>query len=179
MGGLQRGVSLFELVVVVILVVILILVAIARLMPVLERVERVAMELDVAAMRRALGYELSRLVIEHRFDEVARLDGSNPMRLLATVPNTYAGELSAAELGEIAPGSWYFEVSTGELVYRPRHIESFRSELGGPTRIRFRISVEFEDRDGDGSYRYGVDELRNVGLASRDAYEWGTKGGDR
>ncbi len=112
----QRGFTLFEMVVAICSIVILYMMAVNRLDALPAAAERAAFQGTVAQMKTGVQlYMLSKLT-SGGMDELLAMEGGNPMEFMLEHPRNYRGPVA-----EIAPGlrrgSWYYEVSSGELVY--------------------------------------------------------------
>jgi type II secretory pathway pseudopilin PulG len=173
-GGVDRkarsegGFSLLELVIVILLITLLTLVALERLLPLRARVEQTEFQVNLGSMRRALGYELARRVLDAQAESIAKLAGSNPVDLLATPPRNYRGEQTAAE-----PGQWYFDRAAGELVYRLEHTQHWMPTQTGPAQIRLRVVVRYLD---DGDSEPAEDRLAAVEIVSSPPWRWNEMG---
>lgn len=165
----NAGFTLLELTIVVLVILVLFLAALNELLPLRARVERSEVLVTVGSMRRALGYEMARRVLEEPAGGPEALVGSNPVLWLATPPRNYVGELTGEAAAAVAPGSWYFDPAEGVLVYRVEHEDGF---TGKDQRIRLRVALRFEDRDGDGRYQRGSDRVLGLDIEVLDAFVW-------
>ncbi len=167
-----RGFSILELVVVIVLISVLLSVAIERLLVIRVRAERVAMEQVLGSLRSGLQIRVAELIAKNRVDEVAALAGSNPMLRLAERPENYAGELFGPDPASLEPGQWYFDTRDRTLVYLVDSPEYFDSALPAPPRARFMVEPVYEDVNRNGRFDTGIDVVRGVRLARREAYTW-------
>lgn len=168
----RAGFSLLELVVVIVLISVLLSVAIERLLVIRAKAERAAMEQVIGSLRSGLQIRVAELVAKNRIEEVVALTGSNPMLRLAEAPERYLGELFGPDPGVLQPGSWYFDSRDHALVYLIESADFFESALPPPPRARFTVEPIFEDVNGNGHFDVGVDAVRGVRLAQREAYLW-------
>ena len=104
-----------------------------------ERLERAQVEADVRNLNSALQFDLAHRITAGQEAGIAELAGSNPVRWLAAPMAGYLGELPAVPT-DPAPGSWFFDRSRGELVYRPALI-SHLAGAGTPPLLRWRIQA--------------------------------------
>ena len=74
------------------------------------------------------------------------------------------GELASPDPGTIEGGKWYFDTSQGVLVYRVEAEDYFETALGGPKRARFRVKLDYEDRNQNQRFDSGQDRFLNVSL---------------
>lgn len=168
----QAGFSLLELTIVVILVVMLFLFVADRLLPLRGDAESAQVASVIGSLRSALGLEVASRIVEHGPQSVTDLQGSNPMALLQDWPENYLGERSAANNGEIPRGAWYFDETSGELHYRVRFPQYLAGEPDSPVELRWRVRLQFDDRDGDGRFDAETETLRGVRLARLDEHRW-------
>lgn len=131
-----------------------------------EQAERLSVELSVMNMRTGLLSEIAERLIKGRGEQTTDLVGANPVRFLKAPPVGYVGEFREADDSRIAPGSWYFDLASGELVYRPNSAGSFRRTDGGAKKeIRWRI----QPRSIASSSHLTVDTLC---LAATIQFDW-------
>lgn len=128
--------------------------------------ERLSVELTVIHIRTGLLSEIADRLIQGRAAQTADLVGSNPVRFLKGSPAGYVGEFRDADPGLIRPGNWYFDLGSGELVYRLIHEDGFRRADGQAQKeIRWRI----QPRGVASSSQLTVDALF---LAPTIQFEW-------
>ena len=84
------------------------------------------------------------------------------------VPGNYLGELRVADVAGVPGGTWYFDRDDRVLVYRVDNAEFFSGE---PV-LKYRIAVDYADRDQDGSYEPERDELHGIHLAPAGGGRW-------
>ena len=169
----ERGFSLLELVIVIVVVSLLMVVAVDRLLRLRFAAERVMVDSMLAGLRSALYIEFAGAAVRGRTDAMAAAAaGSNPMKLLAERPDTYAGEYAAADPASVAPGSWYFDTRERHLVYVVRFPEQFVTPLAGPARARLRVEPDFDDLDGNGRFDPGRDSARGLRLVPVEPFTW-------
>jgi general secretion pathway protein G len=138
-----RGLTLIELVVVICAVALLYGVALDRLLRYQELAEKTALEQNVAAINVALTLKFGALVVRGRGAAIAQEVGRNPVDLLARPPEGYVGELAhAASVGDLQRSSWYFDRSSGELVYVPNRTRYLTEPPDAAQRgLRFRVAL--------------------------------------
>jgi type II secretory pathway pseudopilin PulG len=105
-----------------------------------EQAEKLSVELNIMSMRTGLLSEIAERLINGKGEQAADLLGANPVRFLKGPPAGYIGEFKALDEGRLQPGSWYFDLTTGELVYLPNLAGGFRRQDGSEKKeIRWRI----------------------------------------
>jgi len=166
------GFSLLELVVVTIIVSILTVVAIQRLLVLQVDAERVVMESVVGSLRSGIGIKVAEKIVRQRIADLPAMEASNPIRLLAEVPNNYLGELSGIDPATLSPGSWYFDTQNGVLVYLVDNGRYFLGGLDNPPRVRFAVRLVYADKNSNGIYDAGMDIIEGLKLASLESYQW-------
>lgn len=155
--------SFLEMVMVLLLIAILIGVAIERLWTLPAIAEHVAMDQVLGGLRSALGINVAQDVAQDNMRAIAELAGSNPMKLLAEVPDNYIGARTGP--AGVLPGQWYYNRKDHYLVYRVRSTQAFASSIPGPERARFVVKVLYgQDR--------GQREIGGVRLEPVEPYRW-------
>jgi prepilin-type N-terminal cleavage/methylation domain-containing protein len=167
-----QGFSLLEFVVVICLIGILLAVAIVRLVPFTVEAERVAVLTLEGQMRSTVMMAAAQRIARGESASIATLNGANPMDFMLEVPGNYIGELNSAGLATDSSGHWFFDVKKRRLVYRPRQGFTFRSAEDPVKQLEFEVRVAFADRDANGTFEPGTDELYGVRLLRAAGDEW-------
>jgi hypothetical protein len=89
-----------------------------------------------------------------------------------TMPANYLGELDNPDHATLEAGSWYFDTVDRSLNYLVRNDEYFYSDLEGVPRIKLRVNIAYNDRDGDARFDPEVDEYKTVSLRSIGNFSW-------
>lgn len=82
-----------------------------------ELAEKSAMEQVAMDLRSSVNLRVAELVLENRFEELRTLALENPMDLLVRKPQNYLGILTNPDAVNVAPGSWYYDSGSKEVVY--------------------------------------------------------------
>jgi hypothetical protein len=170
--SLQRSLSRFELALVVVILGVLVLVFTRRVQRVEAEMERTSVELMARQIQNYLTVIKMTALAEGRYTEIASWAGANPFELMQFKPGDYFGETDGDTPGKVPPGNWYFDRHDGELIYKLRQAGYLRTDLTGPSRIRFRIDVQFQDNNGNGRYDRDSDRFEGVSFHALDHYEW-------
>ncbi len=96
---------------------------------------------------------------EGRLGELAALDGADPFVALADFFEhniNYRGKL-LGNAATVEPG-WYYRESSGDLLYMPLHLEQ---------PAYFRLTLFYDDVDGDGRFNFSADRFRALKLMQR------------
>lgn len=200
----SRHLSRLEVTFVVIVLAIIVSVFLGRALWLISLAEARSLQITVQNLNSALRARFYEMAVAGRLDEIPAWQGRNPLALLgdpgavlqpqtigkfpelgwinalpAVVAGSYAGEFDFFDSERVRPGQWYYDRGEALLVYRVRNTEFFRSTLAGAARIRFRLAIELDDRNGDGVYNPGMDQPRDVFLQSVDAYHWSQESNDQ
>jgi general secretion pathway protein G len=116
--------------------------------------------------------KMAEYVVLGKIDKLPLLENSNPMEQLSQTPSNYLGELASSEAAAAPGGNWYFDRGERSLVYRVNNVSYFETELAGPPRARFRVRLQFQDRNGNGVFDAGEDKLEGVVLTPLEPYRW-------
>jgi general secretion pathway protein G len=111
-------------------------------------------------------------IVKSKISELPAFEGSNPMALLAETPRNYLGELDGADPAKLEDGNWYFDQRDKTLVYLIRHKGFFSGGQANPPRARFALRLVYSDRNGNGVFDRGVDELQGLRLGPVEKYSW-------
>jgi general secretion pathway protein G len=132
---------LFELIVALLLVSVLIGVFLDRVLYYRELAEKSAMEQVAMDVRSSVNLRVAELALDNRFAELAALVGQNPMDLLARKPANYLGVLANAATQPAAPGNWYFDSTSKEVVYFIDLGRYFYTDEPGRQRVAWHITL--------------------------------------
>jgi general secretion pathway protein G len=91
------------------------------------------------------------------------------MDLLAEKPSNYLGAFSSYDLDELETGNWIYDVTSHTLIYLVRNHLYFKSELGDPSRARFKIFPVYSDRITGDIKR---EHISGLTLKKLEPYEW-------
>ncbi|MDY6983375.1 MAG: hypothetical protein SV422_09815 [Pseudomonadota bacterium] len=150
-----RGFSLFEMVVTICSIVILYMVAEQRLNDLPAAAERANFHAVLQQIKAGVNFEMIKRLAEGRSDQMRQLEGTNPMNFLIETPSNYGGELVSVTDAVRRRNAWYYETSTGQLVYvvGGSSIDDVQVVVAGvPVRlgqIRFRITNVYGNGGGD------------------------------
>jgi general secretion pathway protein G len=168
----NKGFTLLELVIVIVIISVLLVVAISRLLALMVDAERVTMETVAGTLRSAIGMKVADHIVKSKVPELSAFEGSNPMALLAETPHNYLGELDGADPAQLEDGNWYYDKRDKVLVYLVRHKGFFSGGQANPPRARFAVRLVYSDRNGNGVFSPGVDEIQGLRLGAMEPYSW-------
>jgi prepilin-type N-terminal cleavage/methylation domain-containing protein len=168
----QRGLSLVELLVVVIAVGILTGALLERVLPIIGRAQRAAFVQVRVDLQTALLLEAAERITRGEAATLPSLADVNPMLLLLNPPANYVGSFASPTDDEVPAASWYFDEHSHRLVYRVGRYARFDAQGGPPRRIEFTTEFVFEDRDGSGSFEPARDEFKGLRLTPVHAFAW-------
>ena len=168
----RRGFSLLELLAILAIAAVIVGLFGGRVRALRVTAERARMEQTLGVLRSAAAVEFASHVIRGTKEQLAGLDGSNPMDRLADTPANYVGAFDNPDPSKIDGGLWYFDRSCSALVYRVRHGEAFDTQLPDPPRARFKLQLVYADLES--SRQAGPEEVELQGLivAPVEPYRW-------
>ena len=153
----QKGVTLFELVVVILLLCGFYYALADRLVYYRAQAEQAEVKWVVAAMKATLHGQQAVLHLTGEPHRIAALAGANPMAGLGPPPPNYLGELSAPDLKKLPRGTWHFDKASHELVYLLNYAKYFAEEH--PKILKFKVEFSRKptsDKDGRPAGHAGV-----------------------
>jgi general secretion pathway protein G len=130
------------------------------------------METVAGTLRSAIGMKVAESIVKSKLSELPALAGSNPMTLLAETPRNYLGELDGADPVKLEDGNWYFDKRDKTLIYLVRNKGFFVGGQPEPPRARFMVGLIYSDRNGNGVFDAGVDEIQGLRLGPVEKYSW-------
>jgi type II secretory pathway pseudopilin PulG len=169
----HAGFTLLELAVVLIAAVLLFCaVVLYRVLPLVDRTERLAFVQMQRQLQNALVLEAATRITEGRSDRLGELAALNPMTLFIAPPHNYLGSLPWPNPKGLPRGTWYYDEHAGSLAYRVGKYTRFDGLGGPPDRVEFRVAFVFEDRDGDTVFDAARDHFEGLRFEPRHAYRW-------
>jgi general secretion pathway protein G len=168
----NHGFTLFELVLVICLVAIFSGILLDRFFKYQELAEKAAMEQTVSAIRSALAIQMAGLVTHGKTDAIPALVDVNPFQFVTNRGKNYAGEYFEVSGGDIASGSWYFDLKRKELVYLIRRGEHFASAEGETKQIRYKVKLVHNEWLAKVFEKEGRDYVGGVVLEEIAPYRW-------
>ena len=169
--GSQSGMGLLETVMVGILISALIVMFLSRVLSLSVAIERESMQQTINQLNSVLNLEALSLIVRNDEKALAAWEGKNPMPLLKPMPMKYTGSFSEPDAMKQKPGSWYFDESRSELIYRINNVEQFGGGRAIPERVRFRVMPWFDDRNHNG-VKDNEEPYLGLKLESLDEYWW-------
>ena len=162
------------MVVVICSIVILYMVAEQRLNELPAAAERANFYAILEQVKTGMNLEMITRVASRDFSGINELVGTNPMQFLLDTPRNYRGEQEEVTDMNTTRRSWYFETSTGQLVYvvgGPSIEDVWVTIAGIPVnlgQIRFRLENVFEEEGRAG----GKSSWQGLQLRPVRPYEW-------
>ncbi len=168
----QAGFTFLELTVVIVVISILFLFAYQRYLDLLVDVEKASVAQTLGILRSATGMKVAKLIVDGKIGALPDYEGSNPVKLLAEVPENYRGETANPLVFREQDGIWFFDTKAGLLVYQVKNREAFFSEMEGSNQARFRMQLVYEDNNRNGRFERAIDDLAGLRLRPVDNYSW-------
>lgn len=163
---------LFQTVLVTLLILIFIAIATPRIWELRVAAEQTHVMHTVGALHSAIGIQVMERVLRGGLTAVADMERANPMDYLDPPPPNYQRLAGPVPPERLAPRRWYYEPQQGILIYRVAYGEYLDTALPGPPRIRFQLQLRYADRNGNGRYDAGSEDLDGVGLVALEPYAW-------
>jgi prepilin-type N-terminal cleavage/methylation domain-containing protein len=173
----ERGLSLLELVIVIVIISVLLVVAIDRLLALRFEAERATVQSVIGALRSALYIEFAHAAARGQLQRMDVARGSNPMLRLAEKPEGYAGEFFGTDPELFEAGTWYFDTRDRALVYMVRFPQQFVTPLSGSPRLRLAVEPDYDDVDANGRFDPGRDPVRGLKLVPLEPFYWKSERG--
>ena len=133
----QRGISTFELVLVIGVFTAFVGLFAYRFRYLQEYAEKTAVEMTVLNIRTGLRYKMADLMMQNRLYELPGLLEENPVNWLEKPPLNYVGEASNSEREKVRPGNWYFDAGKKQLVYKLNLSDHFNWRGEGDPELRY------------------------------------------
>lgn len=179
--GSQEGFTLFEMVVVICSIVILYMIAEERLNALPAAAERANFYAVLEQIKTGVSFEMVTKVAAGEGQRIRELEGTNPMDLLIETPSNYRGELEHVTDAVDRRNAWYFETSTGELVYvvggaSIRDVDVIMAGVPvhlGQIRLKIMNIYDSPDADGQASANAGSGRLvRGRNTPAEERGDW-------
>ena len=173
----RRGFSLLELLIVIVIVSVLLVVAVDRLLLLRFEAERATVQTVIGAIRSGLYIDFAGAAARGDLKRMDSARGSNPIAHLAEKPEAYIGEFYGPDPKVFEPGTWYFDLRDGVLIYVVRFPQQFVTSLSGPPRLRLAVEPDYDDIDRNGRFDPGRDPVRGLKLVPLEPFFWKNEGG--
>ncbi|ARU54817.1 MSHA pilin protein MshA [Oleiphilus messinensis] len=137
-----------------------------------ERLEAVMVITVLAELRELMVVKTAEKLAQNRMGDLKKFVNTNPMKWLEVQPLNYSESNLEKNKQEVdLPGHWYFNDDSGELVYQVRNSSALITD-GEPGRLRFRVQLNFLDRNGNGHWDAGQDRVLGLRLESLQSFKW-------
>jgi hypothetical protein len=192
----DRSLTKLELVVAILILTILIGSFSRYVLVIFSRAEQSMINSTVININTALHYRAAMAVMLGQYQELELLREINPMEELqasseinnpkitldqiplallagtASAPANYGGLINSYTMDSMEKGLWYFNQDNRYLIYLVSNSEFFFSDAEGLPIIRFRIVIDFKDRNSNGKYDPESDEFQTMKLHPVNHYQW-------
>ena len=166
-----RPFTLLEVVVVLTLIGVLVGTAAREIWSLRADAERVAVKNMLGTLNSAIGIKVAASLAEGDESALVQLVRTNPMRLLAKLPENYAGEVDG-DATRLKAGNWYFDRREHYLVYVVRYADHFQSAVAPAAQARFVLEPVYEDASGNGIFDPRADRLEGLRLVPVEPFKW-------
>lgn len=167
----QKGFTLLEMVIVIVLISILGLIILDRVWKFRIYAEEAAVTATIGNIRSALGLEVAALAVRGKTGNIASLQNTNPMKLLAQTPNNYLGEINNITEAD-DKGAWYFNNNDHSLNYVVNYTQNFKSNIKTLKRTRHKLKMVYSDNNNNNRFDQGVDYINGLDLIALEPYHW-------
>ncbi|GEM_PF-2649019 len=192
----DRNLTRIELVMALLVLAILIGSFSRHMFIVFARAEQRMINSTVININTALNYRSSIMVMRGNYDDLDVLIMMNPMEDMVSEPEInvsddenenislalsgstisasikYGGVIEYESIELIEKGKWYFEKNSHILFYTIQNAEFFSTDVTGPARIRYKIEIDYEDKNNNGDYDSHTDNFHTVKIEPMDQYVW-------
>ena len=168
----QKGFTILELIVVIAVVALLASVALPKFYRLTLRAEALSAQGMIGQLRSALSLQMARGL--YQGDNLAAWAHNGPralypMRdLLLEQPKKYLG----VQENSNKRGSWYDDKKTHELVYVVRNDEIINGIAGVPKKVRWHISVVYDERPSDDVEMLHATSVLGLVLQPSTPHQW-------
>jgi hypothetical protein len=143
-----------------------------RVVPLMAGSERVAFMHVRGQLQSALLLETADRIARGDAASLSSLDHANPMSLLVEPPRNYLGVLRNPAPEDVRHARWYFDESTGRLVYRVGRLATIATPAGPTDRVELVVRFIYADHDGNGRFDPRADGFEGVHLEAVRPFEW-------
>ena len=195
-SSLQRTLSRLELTIAAIVIFILVAVFLRQILILAARAEKKFLEVSIININTSLHYQGALLYLKGQHEQLKKMDGMNPFQLAQSaieiavddnvdkrkdfykgvhyrvLPARYLGEVDYLDAETVKPGYWIFDRAQKTLVYRVSNDEYFYSDIPGEAHIRYRVVVNYEDRNANNRYDPGTDKYLGIELKNLGGFRW-------
>ena len=137
-----------------------------RLLTMSEYAERAAMQSTLARLQAGMYLRLAESVVMHRTADVRGWDKRNPFELAKDRPGNYLGERANPHPADLAPGYWFFDTVSKEVVYVPSQYRLVERPRGDPPALRYRLLLSEVSASGLPAH---------IGFVASEPIMWGGK----
>ncbi|MBI2970394.1 MAG: hypothetical protein HYY36_06590 [Gammaproteobacteria bacterium] len=134
--------------------------------------EATAVELTIRNLKSGIMGYVSVQLLKYDYSGIAGLARANPVGVVIDPPPGYIGSVRQADPENIAPGQWYYDEDNAWLAYHVVNADYLEQGAGGPARIRMRLSLNYDDVNGNGAYDPGIDRAAGISLQVLDDLNW-------
>jgi prepilin-type N-terminal cleavage/methylation domain-containing protein len=167
----NNGFTLLEMVIVIVMIGFLGLIVIDRVWKYRVYAEEAVVKATVGNIRSALGLEVAKLAVRGKARDIAKLEKTNPMDLMAQRPESYLGVFSKPEKIQ-QTGVWYFNNNDNTLNYVVIYPENFKSKVKGIARTRHQLKLVYTDNNNNHRFDKGIDDIGGLDLVPLEPYKW-------
>ena len=150
----------------------------SRLHSLQRKAEQVGVQQVVGNLRSALSLRIAEKVAQNQYDRLGELAHENPFDWLQeynTLPGNYEGKQKVVNVEQLSPGSWAYESSSRDLIYRVQANNDLHYEFNGPPQLRFRVFFQFSAKNINGIADSNRNYVSSAKLLPVKPYHWGNQ----
>ncbi len=192
----DRNLSRLEVIFVVTILLVIFSIFLNRALNVFISAEKTMVQNTIVGMETALRFHALYYEIKGDMDAIRMMQGMNPIELMTAgpeqnlqqyadinqtgkfrglmirPPSNYSGEFEGENATSVPKGQWYFDHSDRSLVYHVRSTGLIGSNVIGTDRLRYSVTVIYDDTDQDGQFTPGVEHYRALKVVPHEEYVW-------
>lgn len=137
------------------------------------QVEAAMMLTVLSQLEQALLWKSLEKTLQHHPEELKTFVNMNPFEWLNQQPLNYSGNWEENS-AENQPGRWYFSRKTSTVIYKVNYTGAIDTDAPKPDELRFKMALDFVDRNLNQRYDQQEDRLLGLRLAPEQVFEWKT-----
>lgn len=191
---IDRNLTRLELVVSFIVILLFFGIFLRQSLVIVAMSEQTALNSTITNINSSLSVMAARYMLLNDTKSLQAMQGMNPMESLTNIqaellylhentdlkenefrmtpPSNYIGVRFAPEPDKLEAGIWYFDLSDNTLVYTVKNAGFFNSDIEGKPRAKFRVDLEYKDKNDNNRFDLPVDEFISVKLRKIYNYYW-------
>lgn len=155
----------------IILISILAMVFFSRASDQSQQLEAAMMETTLTQLEQALLWKTLEKSLQHKERDLQNFVNMNPFEWLEQQSLNYSGKWGSRSAQNQA-GRWFYDEQGQSVVYKVIHIDALDNSYDPSDELRFRVALDYIDRNDSGVFEEQVDRLVGLKLVSEQTYHW-------